>query len=267
MWLVFGDQNKSDFSQLSFGCWVATSEYQWTRTPQSELADLNTTQGTQGCLLSTIQTPTALSRCWDKYSLLHGNLVILVNFDNLGLCTESGSNGLWSWHFCFIWVFYSKYTLIVFLPSPLAPTKEFCHSMEDLNSNSAFKNPCIGKGTSGRHFATSTISTTATPSCHLKVPGSLIPRSKSSSHLPQNPYGEMHITRPSPSSSPKSFSQWDVASTTRKHTDRNSQVTCTHTQTHTHIHVLRNQYSIAIFFPHQYSTLVMFLSDRLTAIV
>ncbi|KAG7326565.1 hypothetical protein KOW79_009966 [Hemibagrus wyckioides] len=102
-----------------------------------------------------------------------------------------------------------------------APTKEFCHSMEDLNSNSAFKNTCIGNVSPGRHFAKSSISTTA--SGHLKVPGSLIPRSKSSSYLPQNPYGELHITRPSPSSSPKSFSQWDMASTTCKQTGGNIQ--------------------------------------------
>ncbi|XP_060724156.1 rho GTPase-activating protein 15 isoform X1 [Tachysurus vachellii] len=97
-----------------------------------------------------------------------------------------------------------------------APTKEFCHSMEDLNSNSAFTNTCIGKVSPGRHFTKSSISTTT--SGHLKVPGSLIPRSKSSSHLPQNPYGELHITRPSSSSSPKSFSQWDMSSTTCKQT-------------------------------------------------
>ncbi|XP_026778193.3 rho GTPase-activating protein 15 isoform X1 [Pangasianodon hypophthalmus] len=104
-----------------------------------------------------------------------------------------------------------------------APAKEFCRSMEDLNSNSAFKSTCMGKGAPGRHFTTSPISTTASPSGQLKVPRSLLPRSKSSSHLPQNPYRELHITRPSPSSSPKSFSQWDVASTTRKHTDGNIQ--------------------------------------------
>ncbi|XP_017335547.1 rho GTPase-activating protein 15 isoform X1 [Ictalurus punctatus] len=103
------------------------------------------------------------------------------------------------------------------------PAKEFCRSMEDLNSNFAFKNSCIGKGAQGRHFTTSPISTTASPLGHLKVPASLIPRSKSSSHLPQNPYGELHISRPSPSSSPKSFSQWDVGSTTHKHTDGNIQ--------------------------------------------
>ncbi|GAA6087382.1 rho GTPase-activating protein 15 isoform X1 [Tachysurus ichikawai] len=102
-----------------------------------------------------------------------------------------------------------------------APTKEFCHSMEDLNSNSAFTNTCIGKVSPGRHFTKSSISTTT--SGHLKVSGSLIPRSKSSSHLPQNPYGELHITRPSSSSSPKSFSQWDMSSTTCKQTGGNIQ--------------------------------------------
>lgn len=131
-----------------------------------------------------------------------------------------------------------------FLSHYTAPTKEFCHSMEDLNSDSAFKNTCIGKGTPGRHFTTSLFSTTATPSGHLKVPGSLIARSKSSSHLPQNPYGELHITRPSPSSSPKSFSQWDVASTTRKYADGKIQVTYTHAPTSIHIHVLRYECSV-----------------------
>ncbi|TVK90443.1 Rho GTPase-activating protein 9 [Bagarius yarrelli] len=94
-----------------------------------------------------------------------------------------------------------------------APSKQFCHSMEDLNSNTAFRNRCIGKGSSGGHFSKSSNLTT---SGHLKVPGSLIPRSKSSSYLPQNPYEEIHISRPSPSSSNKSFSQWDVASTTSR---------------------------------------------------
>lgn len=162
---------------------------------------------------------------------------------------------------------YSKFTLIVFLSSSWSvPAKEFCRSMEDLNSNFAFKNSCIGKGAQGRHFTTSPISTTASPLGHLKVPASLIPRSKSSSHLPQNPYGELHISRPSPSSSPKSFSQWDVGSTTHKHTDGNIQVhPCTYTPTHTHIHVLRNKYSV----PHLSYTnaLVKLLSDRLTAVV
>ncbi|XP_047670195.1 rho GTPase-activating protein 15 isoform X2 [Tachysurus fulvidraco] len=102
-----------------------------------------------------------------------------------------------------------------------APTKEFCHSMEDLNSNSAFTNTCIRKVSPGRHFTKSSISTNS--SGHLKVPGSLIPRSKSSSHLPQNPYGELHITRPSSSTSPKSFSQWDMSSTTCKQTGGNIQ--------------------------------------------
>ncbi|XP_046705654.1 rho GTPase-activating protein 15 isoform X2 [Silurus meridionalis] len=100
--------------------------------------------------------------------------------------------------------------------------------MEDLNSNSAFKNTYIGKGTPGQHFTRLPSSTSPSPSSHLKVPGSLIPRSKSSSHLPLNPYGELHITRPSPNSSPKSFSQWDVASNTRKHTDGNIQTFTSH---------------------------------------
>lgn len=191
----------------------------------------------QGCLLSTVQVLAGVSCFWDGYSVLHGNLVILVNFENLGLYTV-GLMG-YGLEVCFMWVLHCKFTLIVFLSSPCsAPTKEFCRSMEDLNKS--FKNTCTGKSTPGRHFTTSPFPATATPSGHLKVPGSLISRCKSSSHLPQNPYGELQITRPSPSSSPKSFSEWDVASNTRKHID-GQQVMDTHIPTHTNIFiVLRN---------------------------
>ncbi|XP_062852703.1 rho GTPase-activating protein 15 isoform X1 [Trichomycterus rosablanca] len=57
------------------------------------------------------------------------------------------------------------------------------------------------------------------PSSDFIAPGCLMHRSRSSSNLPQNPYTEIHITRPNPSIVTKSFSQWDVASTTIKHTD------------------------------------------------
>ncbi|KAM9482377.1 rho GTPase-activating protein 9 isoform 1-T2 [Clarias gariepinus] len=106
-----------------------------------------------------------------------------------------------------------------------APTKEFCRSMEDLNSNSAFKNRRIGKDAPGRQLTTPPVSASGSPSGYLKVPGSLISRSKSSSHLPHNLCGELNISRPSPSSSPKSFSQWDVGSGSRKRTEGNIQ-TC-----------------------------------------
>ncbi|KAF5905676.1 rho GTPase-activating protein 9, partial [Clarias magur] len=104
-----------------------------------------------------------------------------------------------------------------------APTKEFCRSMEDLNSNSTFKNRRIGKDAPGRQLTTPPVSASGSPSGYLKVPGSLISRSKSSSHLPHNLSGELHISRPSPSSSPKSFSQWDVGSGSRKRTEGNIQ--------------------------------------------
>lgn len=199
----------------------------------------------QKCLLSIIQSPAVVSCCRDRCSLPHGSVDILVNLDNFRFYTDSGSNGLWSWHF-----FYESCIgslLLISLSSfCLAPTKEFCRSMEDLNT-------CKRKSVPGGHFTTLPFSTTSTPSGYLKVPGSLIPRSKSSSHLPQNPYGELQISRPSPSNSPKSFSQWDVASTTRKPAEGKTKVTYTHIPSHTHIYVSRNVGSV--------------LSDILTALV
>ncbi|KAG9276981.1 rho GTPase-activating protein 9 [Astyanax mexicanus] len=106
------------------------------------------------------------------------------------------------------------------------PAKAFCRSMEDLNRNSAFTSKRMGRDSAGTHFPTLPLSTSsATPSRHLTVPGGsvgsggLIPRSQSSSNLPQNPYEEAHSSRPDPGSPTKSYSQWDMASVTRRYTD------------------------------------------------
>uniref|UniRef100_A0A3B4E5Q0 Rho GTPase activating protein 9 n=1 Tax=Pygocentrus nattereri TaxID=42514 RepID=A0A3B4E5Q0_PYGNA len=106
------------------------------------------------------------------------------------------------------------------------PSKAFCHSMEDLNSNSAFTNTRVGRSSAGGHFPTLPLSSSSTsPSGHLTVPGGplgsggLIPRSQSSNNLPQNPYEEAYRSRPGPTSPTKSYSQWDVAASARRHTD------------------------------------------------
>ncbi|KAL7891664.1 hypothetical protein AOLI_G00011400 [Acnodon oligacanthus] len=106
------------------------------------------------------------------------------------------------------------------------PSKAFCRSMEDLNSNSAFTNMRVGRSSAGDHFPTLPLSSSSTsPSGHLTIPGGplgsggLIPRSQSSNNLPQNPYEEAHGSSPCPTSPTKSYSQWDVAASTRRHTD------------------------------------------------
>ncbi|KAI1899966.1 hypothetical protein AGOR_G00067370 [Albula goreensis] len=106
-------------------------------------------------------------------------------------------------------------------------TKPFCRSMEDLNSNSAFR-AVGGGGLGGARFPTLPLPGSPYPntssSGHLLAPpstGAPITRSKSSSNLPQNPYGEQEggsggatPIRGSPS---KSYSQWDMAEATRRH--------------------------------------------------
>ncbi|XP_072540856.1 rho GTPase-activating protein 9 isoform X2 [Salminus brasiliensis] len=106
------------------------------------------------------------------------------------------------------------------------PSKAFCRSMEDLNRNSAFTSKRMGRGSAGAHFPTLPLSTSsASPSRQLTVPGGslgsggLISRSQSSSNLPQNPYEEAHSSRTGPGSPTRSYSQWDMASSTRRHTD------------------------------------------------
>ncbi|XP_066521124.1 rho GTPase-activating protein 15 isoform X2 [Hoplias malabaricus] len=105
------------------------------------------------------------------------------------------------------------------------PVRTFCRSMEDLNSNSAFTNARMGRSSAGGHFQILPLSTSTISSSHLSVPSSqlgssgLIPRSQSSSNLPQNPYEDPQIIRTGPTSSTKSYSQWDMAASTRRHTD------------------------------------------------
>ncbi|XP_028854135.1 rho GTPase-activating protein 15 isoform X2 [Denticeps clupeoides] len=116
-------------------------------------------------------------------------------------------------------------------PFPQAPCpvpKPFCRSMEDLNSNSAFR--AVLAGGAARFPSPfpyrSSAPTTPGASSHLTVPAGssestgAIPRSRSSSNLPQNPYGDPGAlsgrsgSRSSPS---KSYSQWDVAETQLRH--------------------------------------------------
>ncbi|XP_036427072.1 rho GTPase-activating protein 15 isoform X3 [Colossoma macropomum] len=105
------------------------------------------------------------------------------------------------------------------------PSKAFCRSMEDLNSNSAFTNARVGRSSAGGHFPTLPLSSSSTAPSHLTIPGGplgsggLIPRSQSSNNLPQNPYEEARGSRPGPTSPTKSYSQWDVAASARRHTD------------------------------------------------
>lgn len=104
--------------------------------------------------------------------------------------------------------------------------------MEDLNSNGAFSNA----GSVGGRFPTlplpvSTHSSLTSPSGHLMVPGGQvctisapIPRSKSSTNLPQNPYGEIPVTLTGRSTSvtgpSKSYSYWDMADAGRRHSQQ-----------------------------------------------
>ncbi|KAL0978897.1 hypothetical protein UPYG_G00177330 [Umbra pygmaea] len=124
--------------------------------------------------------------------------------------------------------------------------KTFCRSMEDLNSHSAFRgfschSPTPSMGGGGGRVPTIPLpavpSYATTSSGHLMVPGGpqtntglsvQIPRSKSSNNLPQNPYEEiddeeteMETGLSGQSKSiggvAKSFSQWDMAMDTRRH--------------------------------------------------
>lgn len=108
--------------------------------------------------------------------------------------------------------------------------------MENLNSNGAFSNAGLIVGSVGGRFPTlplpvSTHSSITSPSGHLMVPGGQvstisapIPRSKSSTNLPQNPYGEVAVTlsgRGTPASGPpKSYSYWDMADVGRRHSQQ-----------------------------------------------
>ncbi|KAJ8400776.1 hypothetical protein AAFF_G00391300 [Aldrovandia affinis] len=105
---------------------------------------------------------------------------------------------------------------------PCSVTKTFCRSMEDLNSNSAFR------GVGGGRFPTlplpgspsPTTSTSSSSAGHLLAPPSAcgpMPRSKSSSNLPQNPYGEQGGAAPVCGSPTKSYSQWDMGEAARRH--------------------------------------------------
>ncbi|XP_063070960.1 rho GTPase-activating protein 9 isoform X2 [Engraulis encrasicolus] len=128
--------------------------------------------------------------------------------------------------------------------------KTFCRSMEDLNSHSAFAGGLSSSGSvgGGSLFPTlplplNTFSITS-PSGHLMVPnpaaaaattsggghlgvGGPLPRSRSSSNLPQNPYGEIGEIGPplsgrsTPVSGPgpgpaKAYSHWDMATVSRQ---------------------------------------------------
>ncbi|XP_041944064.1 rho GTPase-activating protein 15 isoform X1 [Alosa sapidissima] len=109
--------------------------------------------------------------------------------------------------------------------------KTFCRSMEDLNSNGAG----LMAGSVGGRFPTLPLpvnSSFTSPSGHLMVPGgqpcstnsASMPRSKSSSNLPQNPYGEMEVTligRGTHATGPsKSYSYWDMAVPERRYSQQ-----------------------------------------------
>ncbi|XP_035244902.1 rho GTPase-activating protein 15 isoform X2 [Anguilla anguilla] len=111
-------------------------------------------------------------------------------------------------------------------------TRTFCHSMEDLNSNSAFRGRGLGPGASPPCFPTLPLPgspyPSTSPSGHLLVPpgnGGPITRSRSSSNLPQNPYdqpgggvaggGATPVGR-TPS---KFYSQWDIGVATPQHSN------------------------------------------------
>ncbi|XP_076123763.1 rho GTPase-activating protein 15 isoform X4 [Alosa pseudoharengus] len=111
--------------------------------------------------------------------------------------------------------------------------KTFCRSMEDLNSNGAG----LMAGSVGGRFPTLPLPVNpsfTSPSGHLMVPGgqpcstnsASMPRSKSSSNLPQNPYGEMGVTligRGTHATGPsKSYSYWDMAVPERRYSQQGS---------------------------------------------
>ncbi|XP_036387572.1 rho GTPase-activating protein 15 isoform X1 [Megalops cyprinoides] len=112
---------------------------------------------------------------------------------------------------------------------PCPATKTFCRSMEDLNSSSsAFGGGGLDTGSAAGRFTTLPLPgptyPNTSPSGHLLVPlaaGGPIPRSKSSSNLPQNPYddraGGSGRATPVGGSPSKSYSQWDMAEAARRH--------------------------------------------------
>ncbi|XP_051569019.1 rho GTPase-activating protein 12-like isoform X2 [Myxocyprinus asiaticus] len=111
------------------------------------------------------------------------------------------------------------------------PDKQFCRSMENLNSSSALMDTRVGGVFLKGHFPTLPLSgSSASPSGHLAFPGGFlnsggpIARSQSSSNLPQNPYQDTNCSKPSITSPSKSYSQWDMSSSARRHTEGNIQL-------------------------------------------
>lgn len=109
-------------------------------------------------------------------------------------------------------------------PHGAVPDKLFCRSMENLSNGALWdKHAGLHRG----YFPTLPLST---PTGRLTVPGGLlspggpIGRSQSSSNLPQNPYQDTNHLRPGTTCRTKSYSQWDVTSGTRRHTERNIQL-------------------------------------------
>ncbi|XP_067097768.1 LOW QUALITY PROTEIN: rho GTPase-activating protein 15 [Osmerus mordax] len=115
-------------------------------------------------------------------------------------------------------------------------TRTFCRSMENLNSHNAWRGAEPGSSDGqGSHFPSLPLSGSPCPassfSSHLLVPGggpgwgASIPRSRSSTSLPQNPYeeqeggqGGMTISRAPHLRAPqKYYSQWDTADLPRRH--------------------------------------------------
>ncbi|XP_076870224.1 rho GTPase-activating protein 9 isoform X2 [Brachyhypopomus gauderio] len=109
--------------------------------------------------------------------------------------------------------------------SPCSQTQcsGFCRSMEDLNLNGVIPELRVEPDPAGRGFLTTPRpKSPAAPPGRLTVlpePGGLMPRSQSSSSLPLNPYEQGRQPGPGPASPGRSYSQWDVASTARRHTD------------------------------------------------
>uniref|UniRef100_A0A8C9V2B0 Rho GTPase activating protein 9 n=1 Tax=Scleropages formosus TaxID=113540 RepID=A0A8C9V2B0_SCLFO len=106
-------------------------------------------------------------------------------------------------------------------------TKTFCRSMENLNSSCAFRGGGHGTGIAGDRFTTLPLSGPPNPvassSGHLLVPRGPcgpMPRSRSSSNLPQNPYGDQggasDRVAPVGANPSKSYSQWDMAASSRR---------------------------------------------------
>ncbi|XP_051996514.1 rho GTPase-activating protein 15-like [Xyrauchen texanus] len=111
------------------------------------------------------------------------------------------------------------------------PDKQFCRSMENLNSGRALMDTRVGGVFQKGHFPTLPLSgSSASPSGHLAVPGGFlnsggpIARSQSSSNLPQNPYQDSNGSKPGITSPSKSYSQWDMSSSARRYTDGNIQL-------------------------------------------